>query len=155
MAAMPAGGCRPSAATATPPGAQTACPGQHLYAQLPDVRERVARPLEEDPMSALNDNEQHELFRLARQIHAETADRETGRLREVAILTRAIAGEDPLEPSDIAAGGEARPLLKTLFQGALLDGIREPSPDHPDRGVLREPFVELLREALTPVDPTG
>lgn len=70
-----------------------------------------------------------------------------GRLKEVTLLVRGLAGVDPLEPADIA-GGDVRATFKTLLQGALLDGLRERSDDRPDRGMLREPFKALLNEVL-------
>lgn len=41
-------------------------------------------------MAKLTDDEQHELLRLARDIHRETAAREDGRLREVTLATRTL-----------------------------------------------------------------
>lgn len=122
----------------------------HISIQSTFAAEQDTRPWlpEEDPMSALSDAEQRELLRLLRQVHAETAAPEDGRLREVTLLARSLAGGDPLEPADIAAGGTARPLLKTLVQGALLDGLREKTEANPERGLLREPFKDLLREVL-------
>jgi hypothetical protein len=38
--------------------------------------------------------------------------------------------------------------MKSLIQGAILDGVREPAEDHPERGVLRGPFKDLFREVL-------
>jgi hypothetical protein len=135
------------------PGAQTACPGAHLYPLLPGVRERVAAPPDGGFPMALTDAQQQKLYD-----HV-VGD---GRLREVTLLTRALAGVDvEAEVADaVEPGGDARPHLKTLFQGALLDGLREKDDAHPDRGDLREPFKALLREVLAEDDapsvpPTG
>lgn len=57
--------------------------------------------------------------------------------------TIAAGVEDAVKP-----GGKARDELKSLVQGAMLDGLREPDDDHPDRGSLRGTFKELLREVL-------
>lgn len=68
--------------------------------------------------------------------------------------------EDDMEVTELRdelKGGPSRQHLKTLVQGALLDGIRKRSDTHPDRGDLREPFKELLREVLAenPPAPPG
>ena len=71
--------------------------------------------------------------------------------------------EDEMSIADVAKGvelavkdgGIARDDFKSLVQGAVLDGIREPHPDHPDRGSLRAEFIDLIREATAVSPPAG
>lgn len=103
---------------------------------------------EEDLLPALNDAEQRELLRLLRTMFQDVSG--DGRLREAVFASRALVGSEP----DVkitnahAAGRDARSNLKTLVQGAVLDGLRERTPDRPDRGDLRETFKEIIREVL-------
>ena len=72
------------------------------------------------------------------------------RTREMTIMLRGLTGvvtEDELEEA-LAAGTEVRELLKTLVEGAVLDGLRPKDPDFPSRGLLREPFKDLMHEVL-------
>lgn len=64
---------------------------------------------------------------------------------------RLTTGEDDMELSDIQPGGKFRPVLKDITEGAILDGIRRPSAGHEDRGSLRDPFKELIKEAIREV----
>jgi hypothetical protein len=92
-----------------------------------DIKTILSAARGDDFMSALSDAEQRELL----------------------AKVRAIAGEDPVEDSDIASG-TVRANFKTLIQGSVLDGLRERDDDHPDRGALRPVFLDLIREALAP-----
>jgi hypothetical protein len=76
------------------------------------------------------------------------------RTKEMTIRLRALTGdavgedlEDELEDA-LAAGTNVRDLLKTLVEGAILDGLRPRDPAFPERGGLREPFKQLLHEVL-------
>jgi hypothetical protein len=76
------------------------------------------------------------------------------RTREMTILLRGLTGvaagegiEDELEDA-LAAGTEVRELLKTLVEGAILEGIRPKTDDFPERGTLREPLKQLFHEVL-------
>jgi hypothetical protein len=114
---------------------------------------------EEDILPALSDAEQRELLRLLRTLNERSIDTfkdisGDGRLREAVFAARALVGvegnEEIIDPD--AAAREARANFKTLVQGAIVDGLREPSPEHRDRGDLREPFKELIREVLAEPD---
>jgi hypothetical protein len=112
-------------------------------------------PHEEDLLPALTDDQQRELLQLLRKLDARSiATFEDisgdGRLREAVFAARAMVGSEGDEEitNAVAAGRDARANFKTLIQGALVDGLREPSPERPDRGDLREPFKALLREVL-------
>jgi hypothetical protein len=110
---------------------------------------------------ALTNDEQRELLRLLRKLEQRSAATfddisGDGRLREAVIATRALVGASGEEITDAAsAGREARAFFKTLLQGALVDGMRAPTPTNPDRGELREPFKALLREVLAEAVPSG
>lgn len=75
------------------------------------------------------------------------------RTREMTIRLRALTGgeseaiEDELEDA-LASGTNVRELLKTLVEGAILDGLRPRDPQFPERGGLREPFKQILHEVL-------
>ena len=103
---------------------------------------------EEDLLPALNDAEQRELLRLLRTMFEDVSG--DGRLREAVFASRALVGGEANEEitNPVEAGRDARSNFKSLVQGALLDGLRPSSPDRPDRGDLREPFKELIREVL-------
>ena len=110
---------------------------------------------EEDLLPALTDAEQRELLRLLRTLEVRSVATfedisGNGRLREAVFAARALVGsegdEEITDPVD--AGLDARANYKTLVQGALLDGLRERTPERPDRGDLREPFKALIREVL-------
>lgn len=121
---------------------QKTCPGAPRIAQMPDLIARVWATVHGGfLMAQLTDAQARELFD---DISGD------GRLKEVTLLARQLAGLDPLEPSDLAAGGDARPPLKTLVQGAILDGLRKSETPGDGRGMLRAPMVELLREAMAP-----
>jgi hypothetical protein len=114
---------------------------------------------EEDLLPALTDAEQRELLQLLRRLEQRSVATfedisGEGRLREAVFAARAMVGGEGDEQiaSATAAGRDARANFKTLVQGALLDGLREPSPERPDRGDLREPFKALLREVLDEMD---
>jgi hypothetical protein len=109
---------------------QHAPENDHGDTGLIDIATILTAARGDDFMAALNDAEQRELLRLTRQ----------------------LAGVDPVEDSDIARG-EVRASYKSLVQGAVLDGIRPRTDDHPDRGGLRDVFIELVREAVTTPPP--
>jgi hypothetical protein len=72
------------------------------------------------------------------------------RTKEMTIILRSLAGtttEQELEEA-LAAGTDVRDLLKTLVEGALLDGLRPRSDEFPHRGQLREPFKQMMHEVL-------
>jgi hypothetical protein len=76
------------------------------------------------------------------------------RTKEMTIRLRGLtttAGGDDIEDEledALAAGTNVRALLKTLVEGAILDGLRPEHPDFPQRGGLREPFKQLMHEVL-------
>lgn len=73
------------------------------------------------------------------------------------VIPRVRGEEDDMTEKELATAygrDPLRPVVKSLMQGALLDGLRERTDAHPDRGVLREPFKELLREVLDERDGT-
>ena len=116
------------------------CPGVARVPQMPGLIARVQSIVNGGILMALTDAEQRELLS----------------------KVRLLAGDDDLDLDDLAAGGQARPLIKTLVQGAVLDGLREKSEDRPDRGTLRDPLLALLDEwwetkvaAPPSVPPTG
>jgi glycoside hydrolase-like protein len=116
-------------------------------------------PFEEDILPALSDAEQRELLQLLRKLDARSVETfkdisGDGRLREAVFAARALVGAEGNEEIDnaVAAGVDARANFKTLVQGAIVDGLREASPDHPDRGDLRGPFKDLLREVIDEMD---
>jgi N-acetylmuramoyl-L-alanine amidase len=59
--------------------------------------------------------------------------------------------EPDMELKDIEPGGKFRPVLKDITEGAVLDGIRRPTNEHPDRESLRDPLKELIKEAIREV----
>ena len=72
------------------------------------------------------------------------------RTKEMTILLRGLTGhatEQELEEA-LAAGTDVRELLKTLVEGAVLEGLRPKDPEFPNRGLLREPFKDLMHEVL-------
>jgi N-acetylmuramoyl-L-alanine amidase len=103
-------------------------------------------------LADLTEAEQHEVLRLVRRIEAETAGPlPEARLAETLVLVRGLAGVDPLEPADVAAGGDARQSFKTLLIGALGTGLAPPpatGPTEAGQGSLIAPFKRLLREVL-------
>jgi hypothetical protein len=72
------------------------------------------------------------------------------RTREMTILLRSLAGTDDEEELKkmLASGTDVRELLKTLVEGAVLEGLRPKSDEFPERGLLREPFKDLMHEVL-------
>lgn len=57
----------------------------------------------------------------------------------------------PDEMRDELTNGESRAVLKTIVTGAVLDGLREPTTDRPDRGALRGEMAEVVSDQLRPV----
>lgn len=62
---------------------------------------------------------------------------------------------DEIEYRKELKDGESRTLLKAIATGAVLDGLREKDATHPDRGALREPLKDILREVLAEVAVPG
>jgi hypothetical protein len=112
-------------------------------------------PFQEDFLPALSDAEQRELLQLLRKLDARSVETfkdisGEGRLREAVFAARALVGAEGDEEivNAVEAGRDARANFKTLVQGAIVDGLREASPDHPDRGDLRGPIKDILREVI-------
>jgi hypothetical protein len=76
------------------------------------------------------------------------------RTREMTIILRSLAGTDDEAELEkmLASGTDVRELLKTLVEGAVLDGLRPRHDDFPQRGLLREPFKDLMHEVLSERD---
>lgn len=120
-------------------------PGDEALLSLPHGPERFARALtatvvevfggqEEDPMSALSDDEQRELLRLLRTVEDRT--------QRHLILDR----DQFLDPTEHKQG---RANGKTLVIGAIGTGLHKPGDDpQPGEGDLRGVFKELLHEVL-------
>lgn len=47
--------------------------------------------------------------------------------------------------------GESRAVVKAIVTGAVLDGLRKPTPDRPDRGVFRNELANLVADELKPI----
>ncbi len=127
------------------------CPGDRRIRQLIEIV--IPRVTGDDFMSALSNEEQREMLRLLRQIFGETAAPGDGRLREVTILSRALAGVsvDDEVAEAVGPGGDARAHLKTLQIGAVRHGLTPVKPDttpEPGQGALIEPFKRIFREVL-------
>ncbi|HEX8805261.1 MAG TPA: M15 family metallopeptidase [Acidimicrobiales bacterium] len=72
------------------------------------------------------------------------------RTKEMTIILRSLTGfatEEELEDA-FSKGTDTRALLKSLVEGAVLDGLREPDDAHPGRGTLRVPLKKILHEVL-------
>jgi hypothetical protein len=125
------------------------CPGDRRITQIHDV---IMPGLHggAELFPALDREQQREVLRLARKLDAR--DKKTfpdvsgdGRLREVVVAGRALLGSS----SAVSLGADAGPRISGLVNGAILDGLRRPSADRPDRGALRGPFKAVFRAALT------
>jgi hypothetical protein len=68
------------------------------------------------------------------------------------------AEEDDMTPAELREelkDGESRKHIKTIAFGAVLDGLREPTRTDPDRGGLRGPFKNVLKEAIREMKEDG
>lgn len=104
------------------------CPGDRRIRQLIDI---VIPRVQGDDDMAFDDDAKAAL------------DRIDDRVERHLILDR----DKFLDP---AAHPVGRKNAKSLVQGALLDGLRESETPGDGRGVLREVFIDLIREAMTP-----
>jgi hypothetical protein len=130
--------------TELPKGRGKVCPGDARINQIHDVI--MPGIFDTDLFPALDHDQHREILRLARTLEERSkktfpqiSGQNGGRLREVVIAGRALV--------DAQTTG--------LVNGAILDGIRRPSPDRPDRGSLREPFKDLIRAALAEAGNDG
>jgi hypothetical protein len=72
------------------------------------------------------------------------------RTKEMTQILRGITGLDTeaqLEEA-LASGTDVRQMLKSLVEGAILDGLRPKDADHPERGQIRELLKDVVAEVL-------
>jgi hypothetical protein len=124
------------------------CPGDRRIRQLVDV---VVPRLtgEAELFPALSGEQELEILRLARKLDQRSVATfpeisGDGRLREVVVAGRAMLGVS----DEVAPGADARGQFGGIVRGAVLDGLRRPSADRPDRGALRGPLKDLFRDVL-------
>jgi hypothetical protein len=158
--------------TKLPNGNGKVCPGDNRVAQIHEViLPRLNGEAAGNAFPALDATEQRAALRLARKL--EVRSRTTfpdisgdGRLAELveglqvlrgasgngtASSTAAAAAADAGSGTTVtaaatAAGTEA--WFTEVFRGAVLDGLRRPSAERPDRGALRGPMKNLFRQVL-------
>jgi hypothetical protein len=160
--------------TKLPQGQGKACPGDNRIAQVVEVI--IPRLNGDDagsPFPALEPAEQRAALRLARKL--ETRSRTTfpdvsgeGRLLEVVRGLQVLRGATAAGSSTSGNGSAAthadavaattvtaaaavdktEAWFSEVFRGAVLDGLRRPSNDRPDRGGLRGPFKNVFRQVL-------
>jgi hypothetical protein len=132
------------------------CPGDARITQLRDEIMPALRG-ETELFPALDRDQQREILRLARTL--DERDKHTfpeicgdGRLREVVFAGRALLGAS----GEVSPGADVAAQMTGVVDGAVLDGLRRPSPERPDRGALRGPLADVFREALArSTDTTG
>jgi hypothetical protein len=160
--------------TKLPNGNGKVCPGDNRVAQIHEViLPRLKGVDAGNPFPALDPDEQRAALRLARKL--EVRSRSTfpdisgeGRLAELVQglqVLRGASGNGAGTPAAAtatddgagAAGATVTAAATTarteawfteVFRGAVLDGLRRPSPARPDRGGLRGPLKNLFRQVL-------